>query len=89
MTRLVDDLLSLSRIELNEHVPPQGRVALAPLVEQLAEALELRAGERGMQISARPAGRLPDVQGDDDELAQVFQNLLDNAIKYGRAAERR
>jgi two-component system, OmpR family, phosphate regulon sensor histidine kinase PhoR len=85
MTRLVEDLLSLSRIELNEHVLPQGRVALTPLLQHLAETLELRAGERDMRIVLAVPPDLPDVQGDRDELAQVFQNLLDNAIKYGRA----
>jgi two-component system, OmpR family, phosphate regulon sensor histidine kinase PhoR len=85
MTRLVEDLLSLSRIELNEHVPPQGRVALGPVLDHLAEALELRAGERDMGIVLTLPPDLPDVQGDHDELAQLFQNLLDNAIKYGRA----
>jgi two-component system, OmpR family, phosphate regulon sensor histidine kinase PhoR len=85
MTRLVEDLLSLSRIELNEHVMPQDKVALEPLLADLAEALELRAGERGMRIQLAVPGDLPDVLGDRDELAQLFQNLLDNAIKYGRA----
>jgi two-component system phosphate regulon sensor histidine kinase PhoR len=85
MTRLVEDLLSLSRIELNEHVLPRGRVALASLLQHLAETLELRAGERGMRIALSLPPDLPDVQGDRDELAQLFQNLLDNAIKYGRA----
>jgi two-component system, OmpR family, phosphate regulon sensor histidine kinase PhoR len=85
MTRLVEDLLSLSRIELNEHVMPQDKVALNPLLADLAEALELRAGERGMRIRLGVPGDLPDVFGDHDELAQLFQNLLDNAIKYGRA----
>ncbi len=85
MTRLVEDLLSLSRIELNEHVLPQGRVTLAPLLDHLAEALELRAGERDMRIQLALPSDLPDVQGDRDELGQLFQNLLDNAIKYGRA----
>ena len=85
MTRLVEDLLSLSRIELNEHVPPQGRVALAPVLDHLAQALELRAAERGMQIRLHLPFDLPEVQGDRDELTQLFQNLLDNAIKYGRA----
>ncbi|HEY3912400.1 MAG TPA: ATP-binding protein [Stellaceae bacterium] len=88
MTRLVEDLLSLSRIELNEHVAPQGRVALAAVLGHLAEALELRAGERGMQIRLALPADLPDVQGDRDELAQLFQNLLDNAIKYGRAGSK-
>ncbi len=85
MGRLVEDLLSLSRIELNEHVPPRGRVSLTPLLDHLADALQLRAGERGMQIRLDLPADLPDVQGDRDELAQLFQNLLDNAIKYGRA----
>ena len=85
MIRLVEDLLSLSRIELNEHVMPQGRVALAPLLSHLADTLELRAGERDMRILLDVPPGLPDIQGDRDELAQVFQNLVDNAIKYGRA----
>ncbi|HXC88692.1 MAG TPA: ATP-binding protein [Stellaceae bacterium] len=85
MSRLVEDLLSLSRIELNEHVAPLGRVALPALLQHLAETLELRAGERAMRIALSLPSDLPDVQGDRDELAQLFQNLLDNAIKYGRA----
>jgi len=84
MTRLVDDLLSLSRIELNEHVAPTRQVALAPLVEQVADALELRAADRGMHLSLELPEDLPAVHGDEDELAQVFQNLIDNAIKYGK-----
>ena len=85
MTRLVEDLLALSRIELNEHVMPQGRVALGPLLRHLADTLELRAGDRGMRIRLDLPPDLPEVLGDRDELAQVFQNLVDNAIKYGRA----
>jgi len=85
MSRLVEDLLALSRIELNEHVMPQGRVALGPLLRHLADTLELRAGERGMRIGLDLPPDLPDVLGDRDELAQVFQNLVDNAVKYGRS----
>lgn len=85
MTRLVDDLLALSRVELNEHVPPQGRVALAPLLREIADTLELRAGAREMRIVLRLPPDLPDVIGEREELVQVFQNLLDNALKYGRA----
>ncbi|HTQ34178.1 MAG TPA: ATP-binding protein [Stellaceae bacterium] len=84
MTRLVDDLLSLSRIELNEHVAPTSCVALAPLIEQVADVLELRANDRGMQLSLHLPDDLPEVYGDEDELAQVFQNLIDNAIKYSK-----
>jgi two-component system phosphate regulon sensor histidine kinase PhoR len=84
MARLVDDLLSLSRIELNEHIAPVSRVALEPVLEHIADVLELRAAERGMRIELALPEDLPEIQGDRDELAQVFQNLLDNAIKYAR-----
>ncbi|HEV2336411.1 MAG TPA: ATP-binding protein [Stellaceae bacterium] len=84
MARLVDDLLSLSRIELNEHVAPTDRVALAPVIDEVARGLELRAAERGIRIVRALPADLPEVQGDRDELAQIFQNLLDNAVKYGR-----
>ena len=84
MARLVNDLLSLSSIELNEHIAPTSSVALAPLLGQTAAALELRAAERGMRLALALPERLPAVLGDEDELAQVFQNLFDNAIKYGR-----
>jgi len=84
MARLVEDLLSLSRIELNEHVMPKDHVELGPLLHHLAESLELRAGERGMRIRLALPSNLPAVLGDRDELAQVFQNLVDNAVKYGR-----
>jgi len=84
MARLVDDLLSLSRIELNEHVAPTERVALDGVIEEVAAALELRAAERGMRLSLSLPADLPEAVGDRDQLAQVFQNLLDNAIKYSR-----
>src|SRR6266849_1558979 len=84
MARLVDDLLSLSRIEMNEHVAPTGRVALAPLIDEVARGLELRAGKRDIRIAHRLPADLPEVQGDRDELAQIVQNLLDNAVKYGK-----
>ncbi len=86
MGRLVNDLLSLSRIELNEHVAPTDRVELAPVIEHIADTLELRAADRHMRLALELPADLPDVLGDADELAQVFQNLIDNAIKYGRPA---
>src|SRR6185437_6300215 len=68
MGRLVNDLLSLSRIELNEHVAPTGRVALAPVIEHIADTLELRAADRRMALTLTLPDDLPDVIGDADEL---------------------
>ncbi|MBI4185398.1 MAG: PAS domain-containing protein [Proteobacteria bacterium] len=84
MARLVEDLMSLSRIELHEHAPPTGRVALAGLLGRVADALALKAEARGMRIDIDLAAGLADVAGDADELTQLFQNLIDNALKYGR-----
>ncbi|MBV8401084.1 MAG: two-component sensor histidine kinase, partial [Acetobacteraceae bacterium] len=84
MNRLIDDLLSLSRVELTEHQPPQQTVDLAALVPRLAAAFEPRLRESGTRLEQElPDTPLP-VTGDADQLAQVVQNLLDNALKYGR-----
>jgi two-component system phosphate regulon sensor histidine kinase PhoR len=85
MSRLVEDLLSLSRIEMREHQAPTGRVALRPVLVAVADALALRAQARQMRIAIDAAPGLPEVVGDGEELTQLFQNLLVNAIKYGRA----
>ncbi len=84
MSRLIEDLLSLTRIELNEHVPPHGKVGLEGVVREAAGALEplTRADHITIAIVATPG--LPPVTGDRDELIQLFQNLIHNAIKYGR-----
>ncbi|HYC05348.1 MAG TPA: phosphate regulon sensor histidine kinase PhoR [Azospirillaceae bacterium] len=83
MARLVADLLSLSRIELDEHSPPQGEVDLARLVRSVAAMLELRAAARRIAIAIDGPESLP-VTGDEDQLTQVVQNLVDNAVKYTR-----
>jgi len=84
MSRLIADLLSLSRIELNEHTAPSQRVDLGRLLITAAEVLRPLAEARGMRITLAVAPELAAIIGQPDELAQLFQNLLDNAIKYGR-----
>lgn len=84
MARLVEDLLSLARIEVNEHQPPTGRIDLGRLVERVAATFELQAARRKIRIALEVEGNLPLVLGETDELAQLFQNLIDNALKYGR-----
>jgi len=83
MNRLIDDLLSLSRIELNEHQAPAERVDLAALLHALVAGFEPRLTEHGVTLELELAERLPPVLGDADQLTQVAQNLLDNAVKYG------
>ncbi|MCE9521647.1 MAG: MFS transporter [Alphaproteobacteria bacterium] len=84
MRRLIDDLLSLTRIELNEHVRPGGSVNIGDVIEEIANAMSPVAQAANMQIDIVEPSSLPNVVGDRDELYQVFQNLVDNAIKYGR-----
>jgi len=84
MARLIDDLLSLSRVEADEHLRPRGGVAIAALLTEIADSLGHRAAEKGMTIELRLAPDLPDAVGERDELSLVFRNLIDNAIAYGR-----
>ena len=84
MSRLVADLLTLSRIELSEHSRPQGQTDLGPILKRVAEALEIHARNKRMRLVVDFPMDLPPVNGQDDELSQIFQNLIDNAIKYGR-----
>jgi two-component system phosphate regulon sensor histidine kinase PhoR len=83
MTRLVDDLLSLSRIEQTEHQPPQGRVDPAACLEGVVETLRSYAAGRRVTLSVRRDPQLPLVVADRDQLVQLISNLIDNAIKYG------
>jgi two-component system phosphate regulon sensor histidine kinase PhoR len=84
MSRLVADLLNLSRIELHEHSQPEGRADLAAILRRVAVGLEFQASEKQIKIELDLAPDLPMVIGQEDELTQIFQNLLDNAVKYGR-----
>ena len=83
MRRLIDDLLSLTRIELNEHNPPAGVVDVVAVAKGAAQALSPLAQNDEIGIDFAQQEPLFAV-GDRDELTQVFQNLVHNAIKYGR-----
>jgi two-component system phosphate regulon sensor histidine kinase PhoR len=84
MNRLIDDLLSLSRIELSEHMPPSGRVVLEEIVSGMAAAFAPQLQARGTTLKLDLPSDLPELPGDAHQLEQVLQNLLDNALKYGR-----
>jgi len=83
MARLIDDLMSLSRIELNEHIAPEGRVDLGLAVLDVCDAIAPLAAERGVRLrTSLPSRGAATIQGDRDQILQVAQNLIDNAAKY-------
>jgi len=83
MTRLIDALLSLSRVEMNAHVPPSDLVDLNNVLNHAKDTLEPLARETGFRFDVAGFPRPAIVRGDRDELVQVLQNLVQNAFKYG------
>ena len=88
MARLIDDLLSLSRVELAEHMHPETPVDLLPVVRQVVDGLQTLATDRGVEITIAPPAAPAIVPGDRDELTRVFENLVENALKYGAAGKK-
>ncbi len=82
MRRLISDLLSLSRIELVEHRTPDGEADLAGVVREVVAAMAPVAVTRGVTVRVVGADAPVLVTGVRDELLQVAQNLIDNAVKY-------
>jgi len=88
MARLIDDLLSLSRIELKENVRPEQKIDLIAVAREVVDSLQPLAEERNVEIKVDfPSGPLT-IYGDHDELIRVFENLIDNALKYGASGKR-
>jgi len=84
MTRLIDALLSLSRLEMNAHLPPSDLVDLNDVLGHARDTLEPLAANSHTTLEVEPFARQAIVRGDRDELVQVLQNLVQNALKYGR-----
>jgi two-component system, OmpR family, phosphate regulon sensor histidine kinase PhoR len=82
MRRLIDDLLSLSRIELDEHVPPSDRADLTAVAREVIDALNAVSAERKVRLVMEAPSAPVRVVGERFQLAQIVQNLVDNAIKY-------
>jgi len=85
MKRLIDDLLSLSRIEMRAHLSPTQTVDLRSIASQMVETLSPLAKERGVAIQARLPGEPVLILGDRDELLRIAENLIENAVKYGES----
>ena len=83
MARLIDDLLSLSRVELSAHVRPDTSVDIVPIIRQVADGLEPLARERQVAIEIDLPDTAETIAGDREELLRVFENLIENALKYG------
>ncbi|MBT9245306.1 two-component sensor histidine kinase [Gemmobacter fulvus] len=83
MTRLVRDLLSLSRVEAQERQRPSAQVDLAGLLASVIAALKPVAQEAGVEIELIGGGAALPIRADGDQLTQVFHNLIENAVKYG------
>ncbi|MES1150626.1 MAG: ATP-binding protein [Dongia sp.] len=82
MNRLVSELLSLSRIEMNEHQPPAGRADLGDVLKTVRDSFSIKAEQRRVTLVFPGLAELPSIPGDPDELIQAIQNLVGNAIKY-------
>ena len=87
MSRLIDDLLSLSRVEVDEHIVPDNQVKLIDVISMVRDSLVGRASQRGMSITLSDRRvdqkRVPLMLGSFDEMTEVFVNIVENAIKYG------
>lgn len=85
MSRLVQDLLTLSKVEVDANKPPMDRVSLVKVIRKEVQHFEWAARQKNMQIRLDLKEMMPPVRGDENELAQVVHNLVGNAIKYGAA----
>ncbi len=88
MGRLIDDLLSLSRIELRAHVHPEEVVDLNAILRHVTDSLQPMADELNVEISSDLPEKDARIRGERDELIEVFENLLENALKYGASGEK-
>lgn len=87
MSRLIDDLLSLSRVEVEEHIAPTEEIPLLKVIQASIAALESRGAGRGIALELEDVREdksiSPRMLGETDEIVEVFHNLLENSIKYG------
>ena len=88
MNRLVGDLMSLNRVEGNERVRPRQRVVLNEIIQSTLHSLQPLADQAGVKFEFESPQRPIEINGDSDQLTQVFTNIIGNALKYGASGGR-
>ena len=83
MSALIENLLSLSKIELMQDNLPNQKVNLVKVIDDVVQALSIKAHEQQTDIQFFIDADLPEITADYNQIKQVVQNLTDNAIKYG------
>lgn len=86
MLRIIEDLMSLSRIEADRFIAPTEKVEMDSVIRSSLERIRQSALDCGCEISVELEDSLPPIAGDHPQLAQVVDNLLSNALRYGCAA---
>lgn len=82
MSNLIEDLLSLSRLEMGQDKALKDKVDLHEVIDDVMQALKLKAFQRSVSVKISELNRIPKIVGDNQQIHQIVQNLLDNAIKY-------
>lgn len=88
MARLIDDLLSLSRAEMRTHQQPRSEIDLGTIAHEIADSLSISASERKVRIEVTAPATPAMIRGDRDDILRLAENLIENAIRYGREGGR-
>lgn len=84
MSSLIEDLLSLSRLEMAQDKELKDKVDIHEVIDDVTQALKIKAFNNSVNIKIEESNRIPRVIGDNQQIHQIIQNLLDNAIKYAQ-----
>ena len=82
MSALIEDLLSLSRLEMAQDKELKDKVDLTEVVDDVIQALKIKAFNRSLNIKIEEQNRIPKIIGDNQQIHQILQNIVDNAVKY-------
>jgi two-component system phosphate regulon sensor histidine kinase PhoR len=85
MQRVIEDLMSLSRIEAEKFTEPTDAIDLRPLIDQAVENARRMAAERNSEIVRKIQRGLPAIAADSGQILQLLDNLIANALRYGEA----